>query len=36
MIDGKWIVRNGRSKIYDEKEIRNDAGSELKKLLGRV
>ena len=36
MIDGKWIVRNGRSKIYDEKEIRNDAGSELKKLLSRV
>lgn len=36
MIDGKWVVKNGKSKIYDEKEIRNDAGSELKKLLSRV
>ena len=36
MIDGKWVVKNGKSKIYDEKEIRNDAGSELKKLLSRL
>jgi cytosine/adenosine deaminase-related metal-dependent hydrolase len=36
MIDGKWVVKNGKSKIYDEKEIRNDASAELKKLLSRV
>ena len=36
MIDGKWVAKNGESKIYDEKEIRNNAGSELKKLLKRV
>lgn len=36
MIDGKWIVRNGKSKIYDQKKIASEAKIELKKLLSRV
>ena len=36
MIDGKWIVKNGKSKIYDQKEIMSEAKTELKKLLSRV
>ena len=36
MIDGKWIVRNNKSKIYDQNKIIYDAKIELKKLLRRV
>ena len=36
MIDGKWVVRNGRSKIYDQGKLIADAKLELKKLLRRV
>jgi len=36
MIDGKWIVKNSKSKIYDPKEIISEAKTELKKLLRRV
>lgn len=36
MIEGKWIVRNGKSKIYDEEKILSDAKAELKKLLRRI
>lgn len=36
MIEGKWIVRNGKSKIYDEEKILSDAKAELKKLLKRI
>ncbi len=36
MIDGKWIVKNSKSKIYDPKEIMSQAKTELKKLLRRV
>ena len=36
MIDGKWVVRNGESLIYDEKEIRNEGVKELGLLLKRA
>lgn len=36
MIDGKWIVKSGKSKIYDHKKIIFEAKIELKKLLSRV
>jgi cytosine/adenosine deaminase-related metal-dependent hydrolase len=36
MIEGKWIVRNGKSNIYDEEKILSDAKAELKKLLKRI
>jgi 5-methylthioadenosine/S-adenosylhomocysteine deaminase len=36
LIDGKWIVKNGKSKIYDQKGILDEAKTELKKLLRRV
>lgn len=36
MIDGKWIVKSGKSKIYDEMKIMLEAKIELKKLLRRV
>jgi 5-methylthioadenosine/S-adenosylhomocysteine deaminase len=36
MINGKWIVKNGKSKIYNQKEILSDAEQQLKKLLKRV
>lgn len=36
MIDGKWIVRNNQSLIYDEKELFNNGKMELKKLLNRI
>jgi len=36
MIDGRWIVKSGKSKIYDQKETFSEAKSELKKLLRRI
>jgi len=36
MIDGKWVVKNGESRIYDQTEIMTAAKIELKKLLRRV
>jgi cytosine/adenosine deaminase-related metal-dependent hydrolase len=36
MINGQWVVKNSRSRICDEKEIRKDARTELKKLLNRI
>jgi cytosine/adenosine deaminase-related metal-dependent hydrolase len=36
MINGKWVVRNGYSNIYDQKEILAEAEKQLKKLLDRV
>ena len=36
MIDGRWIVKSGKSKIYDQKKIFSEAKTELKKLLRRV
>lgn len=36
MIDGKWVVKNKTSQIYDHSEIINSARRELKNLLRRV
>ncbi|GAB6283028.1 MAG: 5'-deoxyadenosine deaminase [Ignavibacterium sp.] len=36
MIDGKWIIRNNKSLIYNEKELFNNGKIELKKLLNRI
>ena len=36
MIEGKWIVKNGKSKIYDAEELVSNAKKELKKLLKRT
>jgi cytosine/adenosine deaminase-related metal-dependent hydrolase len=36
MIDGKWIVTNGESLIYDKSKLREDSIDELKKLLRRM
>ncbi len=36
MIDGKWIVTNGESLIYDKSNLREDSINELKKLLKRM
>lgn len=36
MIEGEWVVRDGRSTVYDEKEIIEQGRDELKKLINRV
>jgi hypothetical protein len=36
MIGGKWVVRKGRSLIYEEEEVRHSAGEELDKLIKRA
>jgi cytosine/adenosine deaminase-related metal-dependent hydrolase len=36
MIDGKWVVMNGESLIYEQNELREDSINELKKLLKRI
>lgn len=36
IIDGKWVVKNGESRLYDKKKIFYEAKLELKKLLKRV
>jgi len=36
MIDGKWVVINGESLIYDKNKLRVDSIVELKKLLKRI
>ena len=36
MIDGKWIVTDGESLIYEKNELRADSITELKKLLKRM
>lgn len=36
MVNGKWLVWNGKSKIYDQNDLISEAKSELKKLLRRV
>jgi 5-methylthioadenosine/S-adenosylhomocysteine deaminase len=36
MVNGKWLFRDGKSLIYDEEEIVNEALGELKKLLKRL
>ncbi|MBU1100457.1 MAG: amidohydrolase family protein [Bacteroidetes bacterium] len=36
MIDGEWVVNDGRSLKYDEKKIRAKGKEELEKLLNRV
>ncbi len=36
MIDGKWVVTNGESLIYDKNKLREDSINELKKLLKRM
>ncbi len=36
MINGKWVVKNGESRTYDQSEIISKAKVELKKLLRRV
>jgi cytosine/adenosine deaminase-related metal-dependent hydrolase len=34
--EGKWLVKNYQSLVYDEKEITSSAKTELQKLLRRV
>ncbi|NWF88632.1 MAG: amidohydrolase family protein [Ignavibacteriaceae bacterium] len=36
MIDGKWVVKNAKSQIFDQQEILLDANQQLKNLLKRV
>lgn len=36
IIDGKWLVKDYQSLVYDEKEVTENAKSELEKLLRRV
>ncbi len=36
MIEGEWVVRNGRSLIYDENKLVEKGREELKKLLERA
>jgi cytosine/adenosine deaminase-related metal-dependent hydrolase len=36
MIDGKWVVTDGESLIYDKNKLREDSIDELKKLLKRM
>jgi len=36
MIEGEWVVRNGRSTLYDEEKIVEQGRVELRKLLDRV
>ncbi|BDQ02667.1 amidohydrolase family protein [Ignavibacterium sp.] len=36
IVDGKWLVKDFKSLVYDENEITENAKSELQKLLGRV
>jgi cytosine/adenosine deaminase-related metal-dependent hydrolase len=36
MINGKWAVRNGASSLYDERQLRNEAETQLKKVLLRA
>jgi len=36
MIDGKWVVRNNQSLIYNDKELFSNGKMELKKLLNRI
>lgn len=36
IVEGKWLVKDYHSLVYDEKEITINAKSELKKLLSRV
>ena len=36
MIEGKWVIMNGESLIYDKNELREDSMDELKKLLKRM
>jgi cytosine/adenosine deaminase-related metal-dependent hydrolase len=36
IVDGKWLVKDYQSLIYDEREITAEANSELEKLLQRV
>ncbi|MEJ5261541.1 MAG: amidohydrolase family protein [Ignavibacterium sp.] len=36
IVEGKWLVKDYQSLVYDESEIVSEANSELKKLLKRV
>lgn len=36
IVEGKWLVKDYQSLVYDETEIVTEANSELKKLLNRV
>ena len=36
MIEGNWVVRNGKSTVYDEREIVSRGREELLKLLKRA
>lgn len=36
MINGKWIVKNAKSEIFDQREILIDAKQQLKNLLKRI
>ena len=36
MIDGKWVITNSESLIYEKNELREDSITELKKLLNRM
>jgi hypothetical protein len=36
MVDGKWLVKDKESLLYDQEKIIAEGKSELKKLLSRV
>ncbi len=36
MVNGKWVIKDGKSKIYDSQNLLEDASMQLKKLLSRV
>ena len=36
MVEGKWVVRNGKNMIYDESEMLANGKAELNKLLNRA
>jgi cytosine/adenosine deaminase-related metal-dependent hydrolase len=36
MIDGNWVFRDGKSLLFDDKELFSDGKAGLKKLLRRV
>jgi len=36
MINGKWLVMNGESLVYDSNFLTDESGSQLKKLLKRI
>jgi cytosine/adenosine deaminase-related metal-dependent hydrolase len=36
MVDGKWVVKEGKSLVYEQEKLISKGGEELKQLLKRV